>query len=76
MDIEEFHQKFIKLDIVKKGLRIDRIIYGELTPFEIYKRLKRIENDMKPLLTEQNDLLKIAKEYFDSLPKPKIDYRE
>lgn len=76
MLVREFYDRFDTLSLDKKIVPIDRIGHGELTLYEIYMRLQRIDAQMRPFTTEREDLLKLAQEYLDNLPKPRLDYRE
>lgn len=75
MMLYQFYQKYGNLPYGYREKYVNLKRHGVLTPDEIYSRLRRIEREMRPLESERDDLLKIAEEYFESLPKPKIDLR-
>lgn len=76
MMLYQFYKKYSDLPYEYRERYVNLKKHGILTPDEIYARLRRIERDMHPLESERDDLLKIAEEYFESLPKPKIDLRD
>lgn len=75
MLLQEFYNRFNNMPLERRVSLIDKIGHGDLTMYEIYKRLNRIEAQLRPFFQERDDLLRIAGEYIDSLPKPKLDYR-
>lgn len=75
MLVREFYDRFEQLGTGTKTAIIDSTWHGELTLFEIYKRVLRIDAQERALDEEKEDLLKIAEEYLESLPKPRLDYR-
>lgn len=76
MKLEEFYARFENADLKQKSGTIDIMGYGGLTLYDIYMRLIRIEAQIRPFSTERDDLLEVAKRYFDNLPKKRLDYRD
>lgn len=76
MLIHEFFDRFEHLPINRKFETIDQTWHGDLNLNEVYLRLMRLDAQRRTIDGERDDLLKIAGDYLDSLPKPKLDYRE
>ena len=63
MKLHEFFSKFANLPLDRRLIVLDRIKYGNLTFYELYRQMKKLEEKFRPLRMERDNLLKIAEEF-------------
>ncbi len=69
MKSHEFYRKFANLPLDKRFVVLDRIKHGGLTMNGVYFQMHQLDEKLRPLLIEQQELLEIAEEFL-----PKIDF--
>ena len=63
MEDYQFYQKYANMPLEKRMVLIGGTIDDPLTPSIIYKRVKKIDNKIRPDLIEKNNLLKVFENY-------------
>ena len=69
MKKEEFYKKYANTPIGNRYEAINIIKYGLLTLAGIYKRIKEIDDELRPTEIERQKLLNIAEDYYYFIKK-------